>query len=70
MSLAVFENRVSQSANKQIRELLHLASHLCLEIRQQRARPVCDALRAWMTEQRARVSERSAIAKALDYGLQ
>jgi transposase len=38
-----------------------------LEVPQQRARPIADALRAWMTEQRARVSEGSA--NALDYSL-
>ncbi|OJB53998.1 IS66 family transposase, partial [Burkholderia ubonensis] len=39
------------------------------EVRQERARPIADALHAWMTGQRTRVSEGSAIAKALDYSL-
>ncbi|QUN32171.1 IS66 family transposase (plasmid) [Cupriavidus sp. KK10] len=51
------------------REVQQLAAQLRLEIRQQRARPIADALYAWMTGQRARVSEGSAIAKALDYSL-
>ncbi|XYJ92524.1 IS66 family transposase (plasmid) [Cupriavidus necator] len=51
------------------REVQQLAAQLRLEIRQQRARPIADALHAWMTGQRARVSEGSAIAKALDYSL-
>lgn len=46
-----------------------LASHERLAIRQERARPLVDALHLWMTQQRARVSEGSAIAKALDYSL-
>ncbi|CAB3808279.1 IS66 family transposase [Pararobbsia alpina] len=40
-----------------------------LAIRQERARRIADALHQWMTQQRARVSEGSAIAKALDYSL-
>lgn len=51
------------------REVQQVAAQLRLEIRQQRARPIADALHAWMTGQRARVSEGSAIAKALDYSL-
>ncbi|WP_323073268.1 IS66 family transposase [Mycetohabitans endofungorum] len=39
------------------------------EVRQQRAGPIADALREWMFTQRKRVSEGSAIAKALDYSL-
>ncbi len=38
-------------------------------IRQQRSRPVADALHAWMVTQRKLVAEGSAIAKALDYSL-
>ncbi|CAB3808927.1 IS66 family transposase ISPpu19 [Pararobbsia alpina] len=40
-----------------------------LALRQERARRVADELHQWMTQQRARVSEGSAIAKALDYSL-
>jgi len=38
-------------------------------IRQQRSRPIVEALHAWFTQQRLRVSEGSAIAKAIDYSL-
>jgi transposase len=38
-------------------------------VRQERARPIADALHAWMTGQRQLVAEGSAIAKALDYSL-
>ncbi|MGF7192498.1 hypothetical protein JOE11_005576, partial [Robbsia andropogonis] len=39
------------------------------ERRQKRSRPIADALHAWMLLHRQRVSEGSAIAKALDYSL-
>ncbi len=39
------------------------------EVRQERARPIADALHQWMLAQRKLVSEGSAIAKALDYSL-
>ena len=39
------------------------------EMRQERARPIADALHEWMIAQRKLVSEGSAIAKALDYSL-
>jgi transposase len=51
------------------REVQPLAPPGRHEIRQTRSRPVADALHQWMTQQRARVSEGSAIAKALDYSL-
>jgi transposase len=38
-------------------------------VRQERAKPIADALYAWMVGQRKLVSEGSAIAKALDYSL-
>ncbi|AMH42836.1 hypothetical protein AXG89_41675 (plasmid) [Burkholderia sp. PAMC 26561] len=38
-------------------------------LRQRCARPVAEALHAWMVLQRARVNEGSSIAKALDYSL-
>ena len=47
------------------REVQQLAPNERLDIRQQRARPIAEALHAWMTQQRVRVSEGSAIAKAL-----
>ncbi len=51
------------------REVQQVSAQLRLEIRQQRARPIANALNAWMTGQRTRVSDRSATAKALDYSL-
>jgi transposase len=51
------------------REVQLLEPNARLDIRQRRSRPLADALHAWMTMQRARVSEGSAIAKALDYSL-
>lgn len=39
------------------------------DARQERARPIADALHEWMVAQRKLVSEGSAIAKALDYSL-
>lgn len=39
------------------------------EVRQERARPIADALHEWMVAQRKLVPEGSAIAKALDYSL-
>ncbi|MFM0283389.1 IS66 family transposase [Paraburkholderia sediminicola] len=51
------------------REVQQLAPDERLDIRQQQARPVAEALHAWMAQQRVRVSEGSAIAKALDYSL-
>lgn len=38
-------------------------------VRQERAKPVAEALHTWMTGQRERVPEGSAIMKALDYSL-
>ncbi|KVL18312.1 IS66 family transposase [Burkholderia ubonensis] len=51
------------------REVQQLAAPSRLEMRQRRAQPIADALHAWMIEQRSRVSEGTAIAKALDYSL-
>jgi transposase len=38
-------------------------------IRQERSRPVADAMQLWLTEQRKRVPEGSATIKAIDYSL-
>ena len=38
-------------------------------IRQQKARPVADALHQWLTQQRQKVPDGSATAKAIDYSL-
>jgi transposase len=51
------------------REVQEFTPHERLVIRQERARALADALHQWMTHQRARVSEGSAIAKALDHSL-
>jgi transposase len=51
------------------REVRELASHERRAIRQERARPLVEVLHQWMTQQRARVSDGSAIARALDYSL-
>jgi transposase len=38
-------------------------------LRQQRAKPVADALHAWLTEQRQKLANADATAKAIDYAL-
>jgi transposase len=40
-----------------------------LELRQQRAKPVAEALRQWLTRQRGQVPDSSATCKAIDYSL-
>jgi transposase len=40
-----------------------------LELRQQRAKPVAEALRQWPTRQRGQVPDGSATCKAIDYSL-
>lgn len=51
------------------REVKALAPEERRRRRQEHARPVADALHAWMRAQRSRVPEGSATAKALDYSL-
>jgi len=51
------------------RDVVDLNPEQRREIRQTRAKPVADALHAWMVDQRRLVPEGSAIAKALDYSL-
>jgi len=51
------------------REVADLKPDQRVAVRQQRAKPVADALHAWMVGQRKLVSEGSAIAKAIDYSL-
>lgn len=51
------------------RESAQLDAEQRLQIRQAKARPIADALHAWLTAQRRRVPEGSAIAKAIDYSL-
>jgi transposase len=40
-----------------------------LQLRQQRAKPIAEALRQWLTRQRGQVPDGSAIRKAIDYSL-
>jgi hypothetical protein len=51
------------------RELQQLDAHSRCQIRQARAKPIADALHAWMAAHRLKVPDGSAIAKALDYSL-
>jgi transposase len=51
------------------RDISEMGSEQRWANRQARARPIADALHAWMTGQRQLVPEGSAIAKALDYSL-
>lgn len=51
------------------RDVAEITSDHRREVRQERARPIADALHQWMLAQRKLVSEGSAIAKALDYSL-
>jgi len=51
------------------REAAPLACDDRRRIRQEKARPVTEALHTWMSAQRQKVPEGSAIAKALDYSL-
>jgi transposase len=51
------------------REVGELTADERLRIRQARAKPVADALHAWLTAQRQKVPPGSATAKAIDYSL-
>ena len=51
------------------REGHELDAHARCEIRQAQAKPIADALHAWIAAHRAKVPDESAIAKALDHGL-
>ena len=51
------------------RELAHLDAQRRRQIRQDKARPIADAMHAWLTAQRRRVPPGSATAKAIDYSL-
>lgn len=51
------------------RDVAEITSDHRREVRQERARPIADALHQWMLAQRKLVSEGSVIAKALDYSL-
>jgi len=51
------------------REVQHLAPHERKAIRQQRSKPIADALHQWLTQQRQKVPDGSATARAIDYSL-
>ena len=51
------------------REARELEPEARWRLRQQRSRPVADALHAWLTEQRQKLAKTDATAKAIDYSL-
>lgn len=51
------------------REIKALSAQQRLEIRQERAKPIADALHRWLLLQRRKVTDGAATAKALDYSL-
>ena len=51
------------------REVKEVSAEQRLAVRQERTRPLLDALHEWMTQQRRKVPDGSATAKALDYSL-
>jgi transposase len=73
---AANQSQIAQAALQQFaqiyeieREVKDLSTEQRLAIRQDKTRPVLDALHAWMTLQRRKVPDGSATAKALDYSL-
>lgn len=48
---------------------LNLNAQARHRLRQQRAKPIAESLRQWLTRQRGQVPDGSATAKAIDYGL-
>ena len=51
------------------REARELEPEARLLLRQQRAKPIADALHTWLTEQRQKLAKADATAKAIDYAL-
>lgn len=51
------------------REARELEPEARLLLRQQRSRPIADALHTWLTEQRQKLANADATAKAIDYSL-
>ena len=51
------------------REARELGPEARLLVRQQRSRPVADALHTWLTEQRQKLAKADVTAKAIDYSL-
>ena len=73
---AANQSQIAQSALEQLariyeieREVKELSAEQRLAVRQERTKPVLDALHKWMTLQRRKVPDGSAPAKALDYSL-
>ena len=73
---AANQSQIAQTALEQFgrlyeieREAKDLAPEQRLAVRQERSRPVLDALHAWMSLQRRKVPDGSASARALDYSL-
>ncbi|WP_371132307.1 transposase [Variovorax sp. SG517] len=63
-----YELRISGATSVE-REVRDLGAQQRLEIRRQKARPVADALHAWMIAHRVRATDGTALARALDYSL-
>jgi transposase len=51
------------------REVANADSQIRLQARRRRSRPVADALRQWMRQQRQKIPDGSATARAIDYSL-
>ncbi|MDU7588322.1 MAG: IS66 family transposase [Acidovorax sp.] len=73
---AANQSQIAQAALQQFaqiyeieREVKDLGTEQRLAIRQEKTRPILDALHAWMALQRRKVPDGSATAKALDYSL-
>jgi transposase len=73
---AANQSQIAQIALEQLariyeieREIKELSAEQRMAVRQERTRPLLDALHEWMTLQRRKVPDGSATAKALDYSL-
>lgn len=73
---AANKSQIAEFALEQLRKVYEIERHARqvsppqrLEMRQQLARPILDALHDWMVLQRQKVAGNSATAKALDYSL-
>ena len=73
---AANQSQIARSALEQLariyeieREVKEVSAEQRLAVRQERTRPLLDALHEWMTQQRRKVPDGSATAKALDYSL-
>ena len=73
---AANKSQIAEHAIKQLAQVYEIEQQVKdmpeaqrLEIRQQRSRPIMDALHEWMLRQRQQVAGNSATAKVLDYSL-